>query len=221
MLFKAREHSYTDSEADSNSDSDDMDECSKQQCVDTILELLSRIQLVGKKKICQFVNIFDLATQVSSRTQGLVTTAKSPPRVFSRGDTAFRFSCDPSLKQISIIEAAVKLGASDFKQALYEYHGHLERHGDISCKLIGRWHDPLSCNLPFESIQVWYKMRMQNRAFHLPHDALSAQTVNCQPPCERWPYGHYDSVLLNTKSDSVWPKSGLHGKMYACCCIPC
>ena len=189
--------------------------------MDTTSELLLCIQLVGKKKIRQFVNIFDLANQVSSRTQGLVTTAKLPSRVFSRGDTAFCFSCDPSLKQISIIEAAVKLGASDFKQVLYEYHGHLERHGDISRKLIGRWHDPLSCNLPFESIQVWYKMRMPNCVFHLPHDALSAQTVNCQPPCERWPYGHYDSVLLNTKSDPVWPKLGLYGKMYACCCIPC
>ena len=129
MLFKAREHSYTDSEADSNSDSDDMDECSKQRCVDTTSELLLRIQLVGEKKICQFVNIFDLANQVSSRTQGLVTTAKLPSRVFSRGDTAFRFSRDPSLKRISIIEATVKLGASDFKQVLYEYHGHLKGMG--------------------------------------------------------------------------------------------
>jgi hypothetical protein len=65
--------------------------------------------------------------------------------------------------------------------------------------------------LPFDHIQIWTKLRLQNHAYHAPHNILPAQTVNALPPSESWTFGLSDVVLVNTDSSHVWPSSGLEG----------
>ena len=195
-------------ETDSDNDSEsDIDGGVTHHSVDTTSKLLSHIHPVSKRsKTRTLVSFFDLA-----KNEPMAGTSK-PFRVFSAGGTAFRFSRDPSVKSISISEAGHSVGIVDLEQAFFEFLDHLERHGDAAPKLCGRRNNTFA-NLPFTSLQVWYRMRIQNRAFHYPHEALPAQTLNCLPPCEGWPYGHHDSVLFNIASESIWPESGISGKI--------
>ena len=72
--------------------------------------------------------------------------------------------------------------------------------------------------LPFEYIQVWFKLCLQTRDVHT--DAiLPAQTLCASLPEGNWQYGRYDSVVVNTDSVKSWPTSGLQGVLYISLCI--
>ena len=69
-------------------------------------------------------------------------------------------------------------------------------------------------NLPFNYLQVWVKVQLQNRAYHGPHNILPPQTVNAAPPPSgRSTFRHADVILLNTDTSQVWPASGLEGNV--------
>ena len=72
--------------------------------------------------------------------------------------------------------------------------------------------------LPFEYIQVWFKLCLQTKDIHT--DAiLPAQTLCALPPKGNWQYGRYDSVVVNTDSVKTWPTSGLQGMLYITSCF--
>jgi len=64
--------------------------------------------------------------------------------------------------------------------------------------------------LPFEDIQVWFKLRLQTTEIHT-HSILPAQTLLVSPPEGNWKYGCYDSVVVNVDGTKIWPASGLQG----------
>jgi hypothetical protein len=64
-------------------------------------------------------------------------------------------------------------------------------------------------NLPFDTLEVWEKLWVQNQAYHAPHDILPAQTINASPPSVAWPCGQADTVLVNMNSNAIWPRSVL------------
>jgi hypothetical protein len=66
-------------------------------------------------------------------------------------------------------------------------------------------------DLPFDTLEVWEKLWVQNQAYHAPHEILPAQTINASPPSEAWPCGRADTVLVNTDSNAIWPCSGMTG----------
>jgi hypothetical protein len=67
------------------------------------------------------------------------------------------------------------------------------------------------CQLPFSHLEVWTRVRIQQRSYHHPHDVLPPQTVNVSPQLVAWPHGCYDAVLINTNRAMAWPHSGMSG----------
>ena len=76
-------------------------------------------------------------------------------------------------------------------------------------KIGGRRAADANTPLPFDYLQVWTKMQLQNRSYHTPHHILPPQTINALPPSEARTPGRCDVVLINTDSNKVWPHSGL------------
>jgi len=65
--------------------------------------------------------------------------------------------------------------------------------------------------LPFEYLQAWFKLRIQQTDYYNSGNVLHAQVVNAAPPSSAWPMGRYDSVIVNTDAEQSWPQSGLKG----------
>ncbi|KIK45261.1 hypothetical protein CY34DRAFT_39251, partial [Suillus luteus UH-Slu-Lm8-n1] len=65
--------------------------------------------------------------------------------------------------------------------------------------------------LPFDHVQLWHTVRLQQTSFHHSSIILPAQTVHASPPGPGWPKGRQDAVLVNVEGGSVWPESGLTG----------
>ena len=65
--------------------------------------------------------------------------------------------------------------------------------------------------LPFDKIQIWTKLQLQNHSYYTLHDVLPLQTINILPPSDFWPVGWCDPVLVNSNPSKVWPASGFEG----------
>ena len=91
---------------------------------------------------------------------------------------------------------------------------HKKSHGIDSVRAIGGPRRTAeNAALPFEYIQVWFKLRLQTKDIHT--DAiLPAQTLCALPPEGNWQYGRYDSVIVNMDIAKTWPASGLQGVLY-------
>ncbi|KAG0693455.1 hypothetical protein DFH29DRAFT_1007276 [Suillus ampliporus] len=73
-----------------------------------------------------------------------------------------------------------------------------------------------NATLPFEKVQVWFKLHLQSKGFHDEvQNVRPAQTLNCASPSEPWTCGHYDTVIVNTDVGFSWPSSGLLGHTIA------
>jgi hypothetical protein len=55
------------------------------------------------------------------------------------------------------------------------------------------WSMQVSPRLPFDHLQVWTKVQLQNRSYHTPHHILPPQTINALP---RPRHGPLDAVTL-------------------------
>jgi hypothetical protein len=108
------------------------------------------------------------------------------------------------------IEAAMEMfRLPDLRGALADF---LTRANDkdpfqIGGHRVGNVNSPL----PFDNLQVWTKVQVQNRSYFPPHHILPPQTINASPPSGSWMYGRSDIVLINTDNGKVWPQSGLEG----------
>ena len=58
---------------------------------------------------------------------------------------------------------------------------------------------------------MWKKFRLQNKAYHYPHETLPPKTVNACPLSGEWELGRYDQVIVNLYPDCEWLRSGLEG----------
>ncbi|KAG1738912.1 uncharacterized protein EDB91DRAFT_1237678 [Suillus paluster] len=113
---------------------------------------------------------------------------------------------------ITIDDVALKFGLPDLRLALSDFLHHEASFGHDHTHAIGgpRRAGPNSA-LPFEKVQVWFKLHLQDTEFHNVHNIQPAQTLNCAPPSEPWTYSHYDSIIVNTEAEHSWPTSGLQG----------
>jgi hypothetical protein len=174
--------------------------------IDSTSGLLSNIQLVAPSSgtIQRHANYFELADALE---QGMYPHSPLPHRTFVRGRTALHLQRDPVMR-LTIDDAVSKFNLPDLRGALADFF----RHGGDNPPVVGgRRTANADTQLPFDDIQIWTKFRLQNHAYHPPHNILSAQTVNASPPVESWTFGHSDVVLVNTDSSHVWPSSGLKG----------
>jgi hypothetical protein len=94
---------------------------------------------------------------------------------------------------MTIDQATATFKIPDLYGALADYlingdavhvHGH-SSHGD----------DAIS---PFDAVELWTKVQIQNCAYHEPHNIIPAQMANALPPSPTWPSsGCTDTVLIH------------------------
>lgn len=132
----------------------------------------------------------------------------TPPRSFISGPVAFRLGFTPVIGSMEISDVADKYGLPDLRHALvhYFYRGDHDRPLTVGGQRYHRADEPL----PFKRLQVWNKVRIQQKAYHSRDTVLPAQTLNASPATE-WPKGRYDSVFVNVDETMTWPHSGLPG----------
>ena len=110
-----------------------------------------------------------------------------------------------------INDLATLFNISDLHEALSDYMQCISNSNDRFIRVLGGRHSARGSQLPFTHLQVWKKVRLQNKAYHYPHETLPFKTVNACPPSGEWKLGHYDSVIVILDPDCEWPHSGLEG----------
>jgi hypothetical protein len=150
-------------------------------------------------------NYFDLAAALQ---EGAYPRSPLPHRTIVRGETALHLAQDPTMK-LTIDEAMKKFNLPDLRGAFADF---LQHGGSNPSLMRGRRIADADTELPFDYIQIWTKLQVQNHAYYAPHNVLPSQTVNASPPSGSWTCGHSDVILVNIDPSQVWPASGLEGK---------
>ncbi|PPQ98093.1 hypothetical protein CVT26_003263 [Gymnopilus dilepis] len=163
-----------------------------------------------RQEVDYFTMASQLRSQVSPDLPRPYRTRQSSPF------TAFHLTRDPTSKCMSIDQVAALFQLPDLRPALGDYILRLKQ-ARPDGKLLtvgGRRISNEQTMLPFSEVSVWNSFRLQNKAYHSPHDVLPGQTINAHPPNKDWPHGRYDTVIANTSGSEEWPKSGLKGESY-------
>ena len=154
-----------------------------------------------------FQNYFDEALYLQNDPQALC-----PLHTFMDGHTDLHLNCNPSSKQMTIDKAAVVYGIPDLCPALMDFIHHYTPTSPATVYSIGAQHTTAAhVNIGPMRIQVWFRVQLQSRNFHNAGKVLPLQFINACPPCDDWPLGFYDPVIINTDGTKIWPQSGLNG----------
>ncbi|KAF9233437.1 hypothetical protein BU15DRAFT_66617, partial [Melanogaster broomeanus] len=73
---------------------------------------------------------------------------------------------------------------------------------------------PADARLPFEDMQLWYKVWIQQKVFNDPSAVRPAISINAMPPGGNWKYGRYDVAIFAVDDSQHWPRSGLNVLVY-------
>lgn len=140
-----------------------------------------------------------------------------PPRTFTEGPVAFHLNNKPVAGSMDIDEVARHYALPDLRAALVNYI--YRRHNGQSIYIGGRRQYRADHPLPFEKIQVWHKVRLQQKSFHDTSRPLPSQALNAHGPSTAWPKGRYDAAFVNVDPDeATWPRSGLRGSLFSKLC---
>ncbi|KAJ7725009.1 hypothetical protein DFH07DRAFT_871814 [Mycena maculata] len=109
---------------------------------------------------------------------------------------------------LTVDATATRFRLSDLRPALAEY-----LHRPLTSRLVigGRRPRLKDERLPFDKLEVWHNLRIQNHAFHDSNKILIPETINTDPPDNNWICGRADPVLVNSDSEVKWPQNGLEG----------
>ena len=160
-------------------------------------------------------NYFAAAAQLCTKKVG---TIPLPLRTFSvNNNTAIHLAYDPSIRRITINDTTEKYDLPDLRSALVDFLNREKAYGpDIVHPIGGQRRASSASSLPFNEVQVWFKVRVQNTEFDDPGVVVPAQTLLCSPPDEIWSFGWYDTAIFNVDPASRWPESGLKGLCTIC-----
>ncbi|KAG2139639.1 uncharacterized protein EDB93DRAFT_1253055 [Suillus bovinus] len=134
---------------------------------------------------------------------------------FVVGRTALHLAYDPSIRNISVDEVAVTFNLPDLCPAIADFLHREETSGHRVHAISGPQRAGPEAELPFDKLQVWFKICLQETDFHNAHKIHPAQTLNCAPPSEPWTSGCYDTVIIQTNTEQSWPTCGLSGHSVA------
>jgi hypothetical protein len=177
--------------------------------VNTTAALLTHIRPVAPASgpVRQSTDYFELANALE---RGLHPRSPLPFRTAVQGNTAIHLTRDPTMR-MSIDDAMKQFDLPDLRGALADFLARGSNSHPL--RIGGRRIADINSPLPFDDIQVWTKVQLQNRSYYAPHGILPPQTVNASPPSGSWTFGRSDVVLVNTDSSKVWPHSGLEGTL--------
>ena len=216
-LFTAVRDARADFRATNSSLEEDNSDCasiaSDDSTIDTTANLVNQINPVSAllgKSLPSHVDYFAKAADLKKTPpSGQVPQAR--PHTFSSPQAAFHLNRDPSFN-MPIDDIATLFNIPDLHEALSDYIQHITNANDGYIRVIGgRRSTSRGSQLPFTHLQVWKKLRLQNKAYHYPHETLPSKTVNACPPSDEWELGRYDPVIVNLDPDCEWPHSGLEG----------
>jgi hypothetical protein len=202
------DHQPDDGDDDDIESQEHLEDGQRLHIVDSTAELLSQLapvtQLTGTTR-----NNADYYTLARELHRGAYSHAPTPFRTFLGGNSALHLTRDPTLRRMSVDEVAEKFQLPDLRGALADY---LSQVGNGTTHLVGgRRFASNRSPLPFETLDIWSRVRVQNRAYHAPHAVLPAQTINASAPSNPWEFGRSDAVIINADPGLTWPQSGLKG----------
>ncbi|KAG1843581.1 hypothetical protein DFJ58DRAFT_717758 [Suillus subalutaceus] len=132
---------------------------------------------------------------------------------FVKKCTAFHLGYEPSIRSITVDEVTIRFSLPDLRLAIADFLQCEATYGRQHVHAIGgpRRAGPTAV-LPFNRVQVWFKIQLQEMDFHETHIIKPAQTLNCAPPNNPWILGHYDTVIIEISVGYSWPSSRLSAK---------
>ncbi|KAG6372619.1 hypothetical protein JVT61DRAFT_7367 [Boletus reticuloceps] len=131
------------------------------------------------------------------------------PHSFISGPVALHVNHDPVINSMAISDVAKRYSLPDLHAALAHYLYHEKCNGPL--KVGGQRYYRPDSPLPFQWVQVWNKVCLQQTAYHYTTVVLPAQTLNASLPSTGWPKGRYNAAFVNIDDRKVWPYSGLEG----------
>lgn len=170
--------------------------------------------LEGLNRTRVTTNYFIKAKEAATVPRG---PSPHPPRTFTAGNTAIHLNYSPTRTGMKIDDVADEFNIPDLRDAISNFLRLDARNRDVihgvgisRRSLIDR-----PSTLPFDRVQVWHTVRLQEVSFHDPCVILPAQTLHASPPCPGWPKGQRDAVLINVDREYEWPQSGLRGESFS------
>ncbi|KAG1859368.1 hypothetical protein DFJ58DRAFT_726391 [Suillus subalutaceus] len=156
-------------------------------------------------------NYFSITKILQHKEIGLVPI---PLCSFIVGRTALHLSYDPSIRNATINEVAIMFSLPDLRPAIADFLHCEATYGNHMHSIGGPRRSAHDAELPFENLQVWFKIRLQETDFHDPCNVQPTQMLNCAPPSDPWTLGCYDMAIIQTNSGHTWPASGLSGTLF-------
>ena len=138
---------------------------------------------------------------------GCIPNAVKPYHTLATTTTTFHLSTKPSAR-LSVDEAADMFNIPDLCAAISEYLCRVQNGAPHD---VSRVRSQQNCQLPFDRLQIWYKVHVQQMRYHDRLTPDAPQTLRALPPSAANPHGLYDAVIVNADLDSDWPRRGLEG----------
>jgi hypothetical protein len=193
-------------------DSDCASVTSEDSTIETTADLVDQINPVSPllgKSLSSHVDYFAKAADLKKAPPSS-QVPEAQPHTFSSPQAAFHLNRNPSFN-MPINEIATLFNIPDLHDALSDYMQRISNANDGYIRVLGGRRSARGSQLPFTHLRVWKKFRLQNKAYHYPHEPLPSKTVNACPPSGEWELGRYDPAIVNLDPDCEWPLSGLKG----------
>ncbi|KAG1886286.1 hypothetical protein F4604DRAFT_1675922 [Suillus subluteus] len=172
-------------------------------------DLLTIIKYPASGHSRPITNYFKITKVLQHREVGTVPV---PLRSFVVERTAFHLTYDPSIRNISVDNASIKFDLSDLRPAIADFLHCEATHGRDHIHTIWRARRAgPTASLPFDKLQVWFKLWLQDTDFHDVSIIRPVQSLNCAPPSDPWTSGRYDTVIIHNEARYLWPTDGLRG----------
>ncbi|KAG1787146.1 uncharacterized protein HD556DRAFT_1449075 [Suillus plorans] len=114
-----------------------------------------------------------------------------PPRTFIGGTIAIHLNYDPSRGGVKVEDISVDYNIPDLHIALSDFLQRDARGRGVVHEVASRRRPLIDCApiLPFDRVQVWHSVRLQQTSFHDSSIILPAQTIHASPSGPGWPKG--------------------------------
>ncbi|KAG1723858.1 hypothetical protein EDB19DRAFT_1834448 [Suillus lakei] len=144
-------------------------------------ELLSSSRSPGQPR--PITDYFSITKILQAKKVGSVPF---PLCSFVVGRTALNLAYDPSIKHATVDEIAIMFGLPDLRPAIANFLHHKATYGNHIHSIGGPRRAAHGAELPFDKVQVWFKIHLQETEFHDPRNIRRTQTLNCTPPSDPW-----------------------------------
>ncbi|KAG2338456.1 hypothetical protein BDR05DRAFT_893431 [Suillus weaverae] len=162
---------------------DDLDLDDEQEPFDPWTALLEEMN-----HMCITTNYFSKAKQLATLSH---RELPYPPQTFIGGTTAIHLNYDPSHSGVKVEDISIDYNIPDLQDVLSDFLQRDARDSGVVHGVTSR-RRPLTDRppiLPFDHIQVWHSVCLQQTSFHNSSIVLPAQTIHASPSGPGWPKG--------------------------------